>query len=151
MQSSALCLPVYFTSEYLSQFPIWATKLDETKCWKKGWLSRLSANLAFWITRTKCIQNKNGLKICQIAIQGKTLLNVYKNPGPHPLGIGDLRQCSNFEVQKRLRFESLKSEYFNFCVNRRSKSYKIFNSERLFFYRSLICTFWNCLKGTDSE
>ncbi len=79
----------------------------------------------FEITGTKCMQNKNGLPICRIALQRKALLNFYKIPGPNPPGIRDLRQCSDFEVQKgpkeQLKFESVKPEYFNLCVNYRFK------------------------------
>ncbi len=79
---------------------------------KKDGILRLSADLAFLITRTKCMQSKNELNICGIALQRIALLKVYKNPGPNPSGIRDLRQCSDFEAQKRvqkqLKFESQK-------------------------------------------
>ncbi len=49
------------------------------------------------------MQNKNGLKVCRIALQRKALLKVYKTPGPNPSGIKDLRQCLNFEGQQKVQ------------------------------------------------
>ncbi len=43
------------------------------------------------ITRTKCMQNKNGLETCRIALQRIVLLKVNKTPGPNRSGISDLR------------------------------------------------------------
>ncbi len=37
------------------------------------------------------MQNKNGLEICRIALQGIALLSVYINPGPNRSGISDLK------------------------------------------------------------
>ncbi len=95
------------------------------------------------------MQNKNEIILCWIALQMKVLLTNYKNPGPNPAGIRDLRQGSNVEVQKQLKIESLKSEYFTFCVTCRSASNEILNGERLLCYRSLIGIL-NGLEGTDS-
>ncbi len=77
-----------------------SNKIRWKKCWKKGGILRLSADLAFWITRTKCMQNKNGQKLCRIALHRKALLKGHKNPGPNPSSIRDLRQCLNFEAQR---------------------------------------------------
>ncbi len=67
---------------------------------KKGGLLGKNASLTFVIIRTKRMQNQNGLKICRIALQRKALPKVYKNLGPNPSGISDLRQYLNFEVQQ---------------------------------------------------
>ncbi len=56
---------------------------------------------------------------------------------------------SKFVWFENFRFESLKSEYFNFCVNCRSKSNQLLNGEKQRCVRSLICIM-NGLKVTDS-
>ncbi len=38
------------------------------------------------------MQNKYGLRICQIAPQSKAWPEVYKDPGPNPSGIRDLKE-----------------------------------------------------------
>ncbi len=43
------------------------------------------------------MQNKNGLEICGITLQMKTLLKVYKTPGPNRSGMSDLK----FRVLKK--------------------------------------------------
>ncbi len=69
-------------------------------------------------------------------------LKACKHIGPNPSDMGDLRHCSNFwgkkMVRKQLKFESLKFEYFNFCVNCLSKSNKRLNGEKLLCCRYLI-------------
>ncbi len=52
----------------------------------------MGAELAFWLQRTKCMQNKNELKNCRIALQRKTLLIVDKNVGQNPASLRDLDQ-----------------------------------------------------------
>ncbi len=64
---------------------------------KKLFKKRLSVDLAFWIPRTQCMQNKTGLEICRIALQRIVLLKVYKKPGPNRSGISDLK----FRGQKK--------------------------------------------------
>ncbi len=100
--------------------------------WKKGGILRLSANLAFCISRIKCMQNKNRLKIGLLAFQMIALLKVYKTYGANLSGISDLRRCSNFEVEKQLQFESGKyvngshpvaSPYRPFKINRRERQH----------------------------
>ncbi len=70
------------------------------KLLRKDGLLKLNADLAFWITCTKCMQNINGLIICRITPQRTALPIVNKYPGPNRSDISDLRQCSTFEVQK---------------------------------------------------
>ncbi len=56
------------------------------------------------------------------------LLKVYENPGPNLTGIRDLRQCSNFKVQKRylkqLQFESRYNKNGSHTKSVRVKSFK---------------------------
>ncbi len=119
----------YFDIIILKPVAFLSDNTRRKKCWKNGRLLRFCTDLAFWITRSKCMQNTNGLKISRLALQRIALLKVYKNPGPNLSCIRDCRQCSNFEVhksgQKQLKFEAMKCKYFNFCVNCRSKSYKL--------------------------
>ncbi len=70
------------------------------KLLKKGGLLRLSADLAFIISRTKDMQNKNGLNISRIALQRNAPRKVDTTSGPHPSDISDLMQCTHFDVQK---------------------------------------------------
>ncbi len=120
-------------------------KTKRKNCWKESWLLRLGGNLAFWITRTTCMQSKNGLTNLPNRPRRIALLNVYKNPGPNRSGISDLRQSS-----KQLKFESLKTENFNFRVNCVSMSNELLEGDWLLCCRSLLCIL-NGRKYTDSE
>ncbi len=84
---------LYFcTINFTFSHNIKADFLFERQNWTKKIVGkRLGADLAFLITRTKCMQNKNGLEICRIALQRIVLLKVYRNPGPNRSGIGDLK------------------------------------------------------------
>ncbi len=69
------CLLYIIISKSISYL---SDKTRRNKCLKKGGLLRLSADLAFGTARTKCMQNKNGLKICRVAFQRIALLKVYQ-------------------------------------------------------------------------
>ncbi len=56
-----------------------SNKTKRKKFLKKDGLLWFSADLPLWITRTKCMQNKNGLKICRIALQRIALLSLQKS------------------------------------------------------------------------
>ncbi len=80
-------------------FSYLSDKAARKKLLKKDGLSRLSADLAFWLTRTKSMQSKDGLEICRIALQREALLKIYKYHDPNRSGISNLRQFSKLEVQ----------------------------------------------------
>ncbi len=88
-------------------------KTGRKKVLKKGKLLGLSADQNFWITNTKYMLNKNGLKNCRIAVQRKALLGVYKISGPIPSGINDFRQYLSFEVQKSVQKQLNVHLFFN--------------------------------------
>ncbi len=102
--SYAICKIVFAGLFYIIISKPISSLSDKTR--RKNLLKKngsLSVGPAFSIMRTKCMQNKNELQICGIVLQMIALLKVYKHPGPSPSGISDLRQCFNFEVQKRAR------------------------------------------------
>ncbi len=53
-------------------------KTRRKKFWIKDRLLKLSADLAFWLTRTKCMQNKNWLKLVESPFRGKLYLKFTK-------------------------------------------------------------------------
>ncbi len=98
MTSSTPFSPVFLTSQYQSQFPIWASKQDE-KRWKR-WNFEVECWHSF-LNHPYQVYAKQQLATNLMAVQRIALLTYYKNPGSHPSGISDLRQCSNFEVKKK--------------------------------------------------
>ncbi len=78
---------------------------DKTKNYlKRIGNSRFCVDLAFWIIRTKCMINTNGLKMHKLALGRIDLHKVYRNPGLNPFNLRVFNTMLKCRGVKRVYF-----------------------------------------------